>query len=305
MSRFRIPNPKVVVLCILAATTFWFLNAMNKNYVTTVSVPVRFQFDEQQFVKVEDVQEFFDVNVNGSGWDIFLANLGYGVEPCVHMVESIDSKGRVQATSLFQEVAQSLPDLEVNYVLRKNLKTGLELKVTKDIALKVNDENLPFDSYTERASQIAIKPNVVSVEGPISQLNVDSVTLDRFVNVELTDDSLFAQSLLKPKFSEFCKVAVDTIQIVAKVTRYKEVEKNTAILIKGKKGSTARLDFDSVRVRFLIETTVPEYNFKNGTFYVELKELDKSDSTLLVKSTSLNLRELEYQPKKVKFLGYE
>jgi hypothetical protein len=41
---------KVVVMCLLAATTFWFLNALNKDYSTRITYPVRFEYDDSVYV---------------------------------------------------------------------------------------------------------------------------------------------------------------------------------------------------------------------------------------------------------------
>ena len=36
---------RVVALCILGATTFWFFNALNKQYATRINYPIEFLYD--------------------------------------------------------------------------------------------------------------------------------------------------------------------------------------------------------------------------------------------------------------------
>jgi len=49
----QVSNIKVVVLCVAAATTFWILNALNKeDYTTIVDYPIEFEFDQEQFMAV-------------------------------------------------------------------------------------------------------------------------------------------------------------------------------------------------------------------------------------------------------------
>jgi hypothetical protein len=71
ISSKKLSNLKVVVLCILAATTFWILNALNKdNYNTIVDYPIQWEFDRENFMPVKPLPESVQIQISGNGWDL-------------------------------------------------------------------------------------------------------------------------------------------------------------------------------------------------------------------------------------------
>jgi hypothetical protein len=61
--RFNQRNWRAVVLCIFAATVFWFFNALNKTYTTNLRFPLSFDYDHENFVPVKALPR--DVRING------------------------------------------------------------------------------------------------------------------------------------------------------------------------------------------------------------------------------------------------
>src|SRR3954468_23763656 len=74
--RFNRRNWRAVVLCIFAATIFWFLNALNKSYTTNLNFPLRFDYDKTNFVPVRSLPRQVRINVTGNGWDLFKQSTG-------------------------------------------------------------------------------------------------------------------------------------------------------------------------------------------------------------------------------------
>jgi len=71
ISKRNLSNIKVVVLCIVAATTFWVLNALNKdNYSTIVDYPIQWKFDEENYVAVKALPKNIQIQITGNGWDL-------------------------------------------------------------------------------------------------------------------------------------------------------------------------------------------------------------------------------------------
>ena len=69
-------NLKVVVLCVVTATTFWLLNALNKdNYTTVVNQPISLQFDPTEYMAVKDLPKEVKIQINGNGWDLLKKHL--------------------------------------------------------------------------------------------------------------------------------------------------------------------------------------------------------------------------------------
>jgi hypothetical protein len=73
--RFNKKNWKAVVLCIFAATVFWFFNALNKNYSTNINFALAFEYDQDRFIPMKSLPSTVRMNVTGSGWDLFRRSL--------------------------------------------------------------------------------------------------------------------------------------------------------------------------------------------------------------------------------------
>src|SRR5690606_34101610 len=74
-------NWKAVVLCILAATIFWFLNSLNVNYTSNVSFQLTFEYKTEQYIPVERLPERLNINVTGMGGDLFRRSAGFKMPP--------------------------------------------------------------------------------------------------------------------------------------------------------------------------------------------------------------------------------
>src|SRR5687767_9682749 len=81
--RFNRKNWKAVVLCVLAATVFWFFNSLNKRYTTNITFPVTFDYDDENYIAVKPLPSSVRINVTGVGWDLFRRSLGIKIPPLV------------------------------------------------------------------------------------------------------------------------------------------------------------------------------------------------------------------------------
>src|SRR5690606_2722030 len=82
ISRQKASNIKVVVLCVLAATTFWILNALNKdNYNTIVDQPIEFYYDREEYMAVEELPTNLKIEIYGNGWDLLRKYFKFNVIP--------------------------------------------------------------------------------------------------------------------------------------------------------------------------------------------------------------------------------
>ena len=63
-------NWKVILLSIIGAATFWFFNALNKNYDARISYPLSFSFDRDSVIVVEPLAEEVKIDVTSGGWNL-------------------------------------------------------------------------------------------------------------------------------------------------------------------------------------------------------------------------------------------
>ena len=72
---------RAVTACLLAASLFWQMNALNKTYTTRVICPLAWHYDSARYVPLRPLPAALPVTVTGQGWRLLRANLGWGTRP--------------------------------------------------------------------------------------------------------------------------------------------------------------------------------------------------------------------------------
>jgi hypothetical protein len=168
--RFNKTNWKAVALCLLAATVFWFFNALNKEHTATISLPVKFKYDQAHYIPVKKLPQHIQLNLTGSGWDLLRKSLGLKVTPLSIVVERPSEALKISPASLFQSASKQLGQTKLNQVVSDTLLLSLEPRKTKKAKLVLGRNQLRFELGFGIASPIAISPDSVVVEGPASKI---------------------------------------------------------------------------------------------------------------------------------------
>jgi hypothetical protein len=172
--RFNRRNWKAVVLCIFAATIFWFFNALNKTYTTNINFPLAFEYDNENFVPVELLPQYIRLNVTGNGWDLFKRSTGVKLDPLEFPLERPSEVKKIVARELPRVFSNQLTGLQINYVLSDTLYLDLEPKAGRWLKLTVDSIENNLKAGYGLASEIAVIPDSTFVVGPeriINKLN--------------------------------------------------------------------------------------------------------------------------------------
>ena len=76
---------------LLLSILFWFLTALNKEYVTSISYPVRYIRFPEDKVLVNDIPDRLELNVNASGFTLLRYKLKSRLTPIIFDVNSFIS----------------------------------------------------------------------------------------------------------------------------------------------------------------------------------------------------------------------
>lgn len=164
--RFNKKNWKAVVLCIFAATVFWFFNALNKNYSTNLSFPVEFDYDQDHYVPVKPLPATVRMNVTGSGWDLFRRSLGFKVPPLVVPLEKPADIRRIVGTTLPATFAGQLERLKINFVITDTIRVHIEEKARRKLSIRLDSAQQFIDPRYGLTDEPKLTPDTVWVEGP-------------------------------------------------------------------------------------------------------------------------------------------
>ena len=179
--RFNKRNWKAVVLCLFAATVFWFFNALNKNYSTNINFPLEFDYDREQYTTVKALPTSVRMNVSGLGWDLFRKSSGLKVPPLIIPLEKPTEVNKIVGGTLPALFSTQLEGLQINFVLSDTLHVHIDEKVRRKFNLEIDSVWRYLNPDYAVVSKIKLVPDTVWVEGPkkiINALpNVISLTL--------------------------------------------------------------------------------------------------------------------------------
>jgi hypothetical protein len=170
---------RVVALCIIGATTFWFFNALNKQYATRINYPVEFLYDEQDVIVVNELPKRVSIVVSGGGWSLLRKTMLFKVSPIQILLEYPTSQKYITKSSLSAIIADQLNDVRLNYVVTDTLFIDIERRVTKKVGVSIDSTSISLAEGHRIVTPIRVVPDSVIFTGPTSFVNglADSIVL--------------------------------------------------------------------------------------------------------------------------------
>lgn len=302
-------NLKVVVLCVFTATTFWLLNALNKdNYTTSVNQPLELNYDQEEFMAVGNVPREVRIQINGNGWDLLKRHFKISVTPLEVFVEDPSQKPFLLASDIERQMAEHLTSTNLVDIAQDTLFYSIDRIVSRKIQIVPDTTSTTLAENHAYASAIALDPETVTVTGPISVIE----QLEGKLYVDIADDNinenyskLLPLKLTKEK-QKFLSLDEETSQVSFKVIAFLE---NTVNLEIQKLYFPGNVTIDStiteIQARFLVQED------KMGALQnLELKAIlnynnrNREDSTI---SASLNkspdyIKEVSFEPENFKLI---
>ncbi|MES2386770.1 MAG: hypothetical protein V4543_02110 [Bacteroidota bacterium] len=156
---------RAVTACLLAATVIWLLNALNKDYVTQISYPIRLVYDEKQILPVTELPRTIDMNVSADGWHLLRRTFWYKIPPVIYTPPGLPATKFVTALQLLSAAKEQMSDLQINYVVTDSLYTDFSPVGSRKFRVVADTTALKFSDGYRRLSPIRISPDCVQVTG--------------------------------------------------------------------------------------------------------------------------------------------
>ena len=164
-------NWKVVLLSLGGATTFWFFNALNKDYNAVINYPIEFQFARDSVVVVDALPNTVTIDVSSGGWNLIRKTLFFNVTPIQIELENPTEISYYTRSALFPLVIDQLEELQINYLVTDTLYINIDKKKTKKMAVKIDSLTIPFQENYRLTSPIQIIPDSIEITGAQSFLD--------------------------------------------------------------------------------------------------------------------------------------
>jgi len=276
-------NWKVVVLAILAAATFWFFNALNKNYSTRLNYPLEFVFNQDSAIAIEPLPKKVYLDVNGGGWNLLRKTFWLNTSPVrIELKDPTELKYHTQS-SLVPILSGQLGGLKLNYVVTDSIFINIDEKVTRKMKVAVDSFRIPLENDYRLVSKIKLSPDSVLLTGPKSLLNsfgtiawgkfnqnkIDA-DFDADISIELPDNGLITPNIgrINVQF-EVDKYIQHSLTVPLEKLRFPSEEnidlQDTVILL-------------TMKIR---ESKISELNPSDFGVMVDFTARDQSDSTII------------------------
>lgn len=301
----------MVVLCVAAATTFWVLNALNKdNYSTIVDYPVQWEYDQKNFIPVKSLPNSIQIEISGNGWDLLRKYFKIGGTPYLIQLNSPAEKKYLLTADLKRSLGEFITPTQLQNVIGDTIHYQIDRIVTKTLRPVLDTLGYSLDKNIALEGKVNFNPDQLEITGPSSvleafdgkypvALNATKINSDYSGKVSLTvDESLTKLVQLKQK----------EIQVSFSVLTYLEGNKRLKIKKINFPNTVSLPNEELVPVlSYLIEeANLPQLKDLKFEAILDYRKRNRADSTLQLEvSPNPNfLKEVRISPPQIK-LKYE
>jgi len=305
-------NKRIVVflVCLFIATSLWFLNALSKDYSTTVSYPVKFINPPANRFLADKTPVKLDLYIDGQGFTLLRFKLlsftpiKLDIEDITKNMESKSGSFRITSRNLISGITDQLSsEIKITNITPEVFDIVLDSLTTKTVPVEL-DINVDFEPQFNLKSPISTVPESVKITGPTIVLDKISV-LKTKVNILNKLNSSISQEieLIHP---DKTTILPEKVNLVIDVEKYTEKELKIPIEILNKPANVRIKLFPSeLKVLFTVGLSKFE-NIKASDFAASVdynsivKDVNNLTITLYKKPEFI--QGIRIIPEKVEFL---
>lgn len=171
----------------MAASIFWLLNALNKNYSTQTTYPITFVYDQDELIPLKPLPEEVSINVTGKGWRLLRKTLRVEVQPAEIYIRSLPRNNFLLGSALRPALVTALDGLQLNFIVTDSVLFDFDEKVTRRIPLMLDPTQRLTDNQHTVVGPVRVLPDSITFTGPSSMVDsIMSPFLLRLPNTPLT-----------------------------------------------------------------------------------------------------------------------
>ncbi|MBN3584050.1 YbbR-like domain-containing protein [Algoriphagus aestuarii] len=307
----KLSDLKVVVLCIAAATTFWILNALNKDdYNTIVDFPIEIVYNEEAYMPVKQLPSSIEIEINGNGWDLLRKYFNINETPFQIDLENPASKDFILTTDLKRSLGDFLSPTQLISVLEDSIQFQIDQVQTVQLKPQLDSSSFSLATNFRLLGDIKFQPSTIKVKGPSSILKAFEGTFPVKMNREKINENINEDFELEiPKnLSSMVSLTEEQINVQFEVVEF---------LPGNKRLKVKKINFPRTATMENEEMTIMMYYLVDERNLSDLKELEfeavlnysqrnKADSTITVKVEPMPgyLDQVRIEPSTIK-LKYE
>lgn len=307
----KLSDLKVVVLCIAAATTFWILNALNKDdYSTVVDYPVEFVFDRENFIPIEKLPETIQVEIKGNGWDLLQKYFKLNTTPYSIALSNPSEKDYLLTSDLKRPLGEFLNPTKLVSVLDDSINYKIDEIQIRDIQPVLDTLSFSMAKNYRIVNEVKFSPNKLTIKGPSSilsnlakgyPLSLKESRINKNIEKEV-------EVSIPSELSELISIEEKTVTIKFEVIAFLEGNKRLKLTkINFPRTVTLEDEEVSMMMYYLVdERNAPQLKDMEFEAVLDYSKRNREDSTIAIRVKPMPdyLEEVRVEPPLIK-LKYE
>lgn len=307
----KLSDLKVVVLCIAAATTFWILNALNKDdYSTVVDYPVEFLFDRDNFIPIEKLPETIQVEIKGNGWDLLQKYFKLNTNPYSIELRNPSERDFFLTSDLKRPLGEFLNPTQLVSVLDDSITYKIDEIQIREIQPVLDTLSFSMAKNYRIVNEVKFSPNKLTIKGPSSilselakgySLSLKESRIDKTIEKEV-------EVAIPSELSELISIEEKSVIIQFEVIAFLEGNKRLKITkINFPRTVTLEDEEVSLMMYYLVdERKAPQLKDMEFEAVLDYSRRNREDSTIMIRVKPMPdyLEQVRVEPQLIK-LKYE
>ncbi|MGZ2368258.1 hypothetical protein ACXR6G_00545 [Ancylomarina sp. YFZ004] len=307
-------NKKLVtyMFFVALATIFWFLNALSKEYTTTVNYPVSYSDFPSKKILSNELPPRLKLTVRAKGFDLLRYKLSFFQSINLSVNEYTNNKMEKVGENNFlfssnrmtsQVAAQLSSAISVTHISPDTIHFQFSSLIEKKIPVHLNSE-LKFEPQFRLGGDIVLKPDSIWVIG--AQAIIDSVK-------QVETETLKLKKLNETKKKKLSFVKIKGLDFVQKkvevellIERFTEAQKQVGLKVVNLPDSLfLRLFPHEIKLSYLVGLKDYEaISVEQFELEVDYSSIDSTSNKLKVNLNNfpLNVSNVSFYPKEVVYL---
>ncbi|MBW6537128.1 MAG: hypothetical protein K0B11_19120 [Mariniphaga sp.] len=196
----KLKNDKRIVVfsvCLLIAASLWFLNAMEKNYATSLTYSVKYVNPPNNLFLANNPPSKLELNVQAHGFTLLRHKLAFSFSPIVldlsaisQSLESYNNEYRVPSENLIRRIgAQVSKEITIDRISPQTISLVFDSLNTKKVPVLPQVE-LNFKPQFYLKGIVEAKPDTIEITGPAAVLDTIMVLQTEKITFESLDKSM-------------------------------------------------------------------------------------------------------------------
>jgi hypothetical protein len=301
----------VVVLCVAAATTFWVLNALNKdNYSTIVDYPVQWEYDQKNYIPVKSLPNSIQIEISGNGWDLLRKYFNISGTPYLIQLNSPAEKKYLLSADLKRSLGEFITPTQLQNIIGDTIHYQIDRIVTKTFRPVLDTLGYSLDKNIVLDGKVNFIPDQLEITGPSSVLEAFDGKYPVALNASKINSNFSGKVPLtvEESLSKLVQLKQKEIQVSFSVLTYLEGNKRLKIKKLNFPNTVSLSNEELVPVlTYLIEeANLPKLKDLEFEAILDYRKRNRADSTLQIEiNPNPNfLKEVRISPPQIK-LKYE